>query len=217
MSGDGTNPAPDLPFAPAAERNKRPILDALRGRLPDRGRLLEIGAGTGQHAVFLAAHFPALEWLPTEVPEQLPGLRARVAAEGPANLLAPRGLDVCDTTWPQGPFEAVYSANTAHIMPWAAVLSMLEGVGRCLAPGGVFLLYGPFMIDGRHNAPSNEAFHRALRAEDPRRGLRDLAALESAAAHHHLRLEERAAVPTNNFLLLFRREARHSNDGSATT
>lgn len=193
-----------LPFAPAAERNAAPILEALRGRLPAGGRVLEIGAGTGQHAVAFTAALPGLRWLPTDLAPALPGLAARVHVEGGSGIEPPRVLDVRSEDWPAGPFDAVYTANTAHIMPWSAVLATLKGVAGVLSPGGLYLVYGPFRRDGRHTADSNARFDAALRDRDPSQGVRDLEALERAAVRHQLVLEEVVALPANNLLAVFR-------------
>lgn len=193
-----------LPFAPAAERNAAPILEALRGRLPAGGRVLEIGAGTGQHAVAFTAALPGLRWLPTDLAPALPGLAARVQVEGGSGIEPPRVLDVRSEDWPAGPFDAVYTANTAHIMPWSAVLATLKGVAGVLSPGGLYLVYGPFRRDGRHTADSNARFDAALRDRDPSQGVRDLEALERAAVRHQLVLEEVVALPANNLLAVFR-------------
>jgi len=195
---------PGLPWCAASQRNRVPILAALRPRLVRVGRLLEIGAGSGQHAVYLARAFPGLQWLPTDRREVLPGLQGRIDAEGPANLQPARALDVLLDPWPQGPFDAAYSANTAHIMPWPAVCATLAGLGRCLAPDAQFFLYGPFNVGGDYTAPSNRAFDVDLRARDPSMGLRDVDALETEAARHQLILEERVTMPANNLLLVFR-------------
>lgn len=192
-----------LPFSPASERNRGPILEALLPRMPACGRLLEIGAGSGQHAVYMAPHFPHLEWLATERSEALPGLAARLDLEGAPNLAPPRSLDVLAGPWPEGPFEAAYSANTAHIMSWEGVCAMIAGVGARLVPGGALFLYGPFNRGGSFTAPSNQAFDRDLRRRDPQMGLRDLEALEALAANHHLQRVEIIDMPANNFLLHF--------------
>ena len=194
-----------LPFVPASERNRQPILDALRPRLPAGGTLLEIGAGTGQHAVFMAPRVHPLNWLPTDRPEVLPSLVLRVHAEPSPNLLPPIALDVCTGPWPAGPFSAAYAANIAHIMPWSALLATLDGLDRCLPPGARFHLYGPFRVAGQFTSAGNRAFDRSLRARDPAMGLRDLEALESAAADHHFLLDECIEMPANNLLLALRR------------
>lgn len=195
----------DLPFAPASERNKRPILAALRGVLPARGRLLEIGAGTGQHAVFLAPRFPELSWQTSERRHELAGLAARVELEGRGRLPPPVELDVLAGPWPGRAFEAVYSANTAHIMPWPAVRAMFAGAAGVLARGGVFCLYGPFNVDGACTAPSNAEFDRQLRARDPAMGLRDRGELAGLAAQNGMEQQQCIGMPANNLLLVYRR------------
>ncbi len=195
-----------LPFSSAAERNREPILAQLKQSLPAAGRLLEIGSGSGQHAVWFAAHFPDLEWQASETAENLPGLRARIRIEGGPNLPEPLQLDVLEDPWPQTAYTAAFSANTAHYIPWPAVTAMFEGLGTCLLPGAVFCLYGPFNIDNAYTAASNERFDGWLRATDPRRGIRDLAAIGKLAKACNMRLEERFAMPANNFLLEFRKQ-----------
>jgi hypothetical protein len=200
------NEASNLPFSPACERNRQPILDAMRPRLPSSGNLLEIGSGTGQHAVFMAPRLPGLVWQPSDHPDALPGLQLRLRAEASPNVLPAISLDVMHDPWPAQPMQAVYAANVSHIMSWAAVLAMLEGVGASLEPGGCFFLYGPFVLAGQPTAPSNLQFHESLRQRDPDMGLRELAALESAANRHHLLLEEQLQMPANNLLLVWRKQ-----------
>ncbi len=195
----------ELPFAPASERNKHPILERLLELLPAQGRLLEIGAGTGQHAVYFAPRFPGLQWQTSDRAVELPGLTARLAREGSPNLLPPLELDVLQDRWPEHVYAAAYAANTAHIMAWPAVCAMFSGIGRVLAAGAPFCLYGPFNRDGAFTAPSNEEFDRQLRARDPHMGLRDVAALETLAEGHQMMLERSIEMPTNNQLLVFRR------------
>lgn len=197
----------ELPFAPASERNKQPILDYLLELLPARGRLLELGAGTGQHAVYFAPRFPGLEWQTSECASEIPGLAARLEREGWPNLPPPLELDVLRDQWPRGPFAAAYSANTAHIMGWDAVCAMFAGVGSLLVHGGRFCLYGPFNRNGEFTAPSNEKFHQRLQAGDASMGLRDTAALETLAGDHQMILEQDIEMPANNRILVFRRTA----------
>ena len=193
-----------LPFSDSCERNKEPILDVLKEILPARGRILEIGSCTGQHLVFFAPHFPHMQWQPSDCPEYLEGLFARLEFEGGANTLPPIELDVFGP-WPDQVFDAVYSANTAHIMSWDAVCAMFAGLENHLAPGSVFCLYGPFNQAGRFTSESNEVFDRHLRARSAHMGLRDLEALESLAKRHHMHLESQHPLPANNQLLVFRK------------
>ena len=191
-----------LPFSAASERNKSPILEALRQVLPARGDVLEVGSGTGQHVVHFAACLPQLYWQPSDRCEYLPDLERRVQLEGGANVRPPIRLDVLDQ-WPEERFAAIYSANTAHIMSWPAVCAMFEGVSRHLEPGGVFCLYGPFNQGGRFTAPSNAAFDAQLRKENPVMGIRGIEDLESLAGGLQLQLDRRFQMPANNQLLVF--------------
>lgn len=193
-----------LPFSEACERNKEPILKALRFWLPATGTVLEIGSGTGQHVVHFAGEIPGLTWQPTDMEETLPGLVRRIEAEGSANILAPAALDVRSRHWPRGPFAAIYSANTAHIMAWSSVARMFEGVARVLAPGGCFFLYGPFSDGGRHNARSNAEFDQQLRTADPSQGIRDSVRVRFLAADFGLLAEGDLTLPANNRILIFR-------------
>ena len=195
-----------LPFSPASERNREPILAAMAPRLAEAGRLLEIGAGTGQHAVFMASALRGWQWLPTDRAAVLDTLGQRLHAEATENVATARALDVLSDTWPEGPFDAAYSANTAHIMSWEAVCAMLAGVARVLRSGGRFFLYGPFNVGGQFTAPSNRTFDTSLRRRDPAMGLRDLEALESEAGRHQMILTEHVAMPANNALLVFDKE-----------
>jgi cyclopropane fatty-acyl-phospholipid synthase-like methyltransferase len=194
-----------LPASPAAERNKQPILEQLQRLLPDTARVLEIGSGWGQHGAYFTSEMPGWTWQPSEQPAELEMVSRRVARARVPGFLPPVALDVMAGAWPAGDFEAVYSANTAHIMPWEGVAAMLGGVSRCLASGGLLVLYGPFNVDGRFTSPSNEAFDRELRARDPAMGIRDMGVLESTARKHHLILSERITMPANNFMLVFAR------------
>jgi SAM-dependent methyltransferase len=193
-----------LPFSDACERNKGPILDVLREILPERGRVLEIGSGTGQHIVFFAKEFPGLEWQASDCKEYLPGLSARLSQEGGENTLPAIELDVL-ATWPNRVFDVVYSANTAHIMGWNAVCAMFAGLESHLDPDGMFCLYGPFNHGGSFTSPSNELFDHQLRSRSAEMGLRDIKALESLASSHMISLKSQHAMPANNRILVFRR------------
>lgn len=192
--------------APAAERNRGPILEVLRRVLPPRGSVLEIASGAGQHVAFFAASLPGLRWQPSERdPSTFPSIRAWVEHEGATNVEPPIVLDVCMDPWPVSTFDAIFSANLLHIAPWEACLGLVRGAGRHLVPGGLLLLYGPFKIGGRHTAPSNEAFDRDLRSRDPAWGVRDVDQVSAAAAPHGLVLEEPVPMPANNQTLVYRR------------
>lgn len=200
--------APDLPHSPAAERNKAPILAQLQTLLPAQARVLEIAAGTGQHAAAFAAAQPGWTWQPTDGDAaSLPAIAARCAAL--PNVLPPLHLDVL-RPWPAlpaalQPLDAVMCANMLHISPWATCAALLQGAAAHLSPHGLLLLYGPYLEDDRPTAPSNLAFDTDLKARDPAWGLRRLADVADTARAAGLRLAQRIDMPANNLMLVFRR------------
>jgi len=196
-----------LPSSAASDRNKQPILEQLRHLMPADALVLEIGSGWGQHAVYFCGAMPGLSWQPSDRREELPVLKQRLDQQGSPGVRTPVALDVLKDCWPEGEFDAAFSANTAHIMSWLGVCATVEGVSACLVTGGLFFLYGPFNIGGCFTAPSNEAFDCGLRARNPEMGIRDLEALESLANNHQMNLRERIAMPANNFLLVFEKLA----------
>ena len=190
---------------PAAERNRDPILAQLRNILPERGLVLELGSGTGQHTAHFASALPTLHFQPSDVDDShFNSVRAWCA--GLPNVQPPVLLDACAAQWPIAQAEAVYNANTIHIAPWEVCLGVLSGVAGCLAEGGPFVLYGPFRIDGAHTSKSNEEFDQSLRARNPTWGVRDLEAVQEAADAQGLRFERRTQMPANNQLLVFRKD-----------
>jgi SAM-dependent methyltransferase len=203
-----------LPCSEASERNKGPILATLKSVLVERGCVLEIGAGTGQHAVHFARHLPHLTWQPTELVEWLETLAERVRAEGTANLRAPLALDVNASVWPVESADAVYSANTLHIMAWSEIEAMFRGVGRVLAPRGQLVIYGPFRFDGAYTSASNAEFDAYLCRRDPSSGIRDFEAVDALAAAEGLELAANYAMPANNQLLVWRRARSSTEPGT---
>jgi cyclopropane fatty-acyl-phospholipid synthase-like methyltransferase len=194
-----------LPFSEACERNKGPILEVLRVAFADRAQVLEIGSGTGQHAVHFAAHLTHLAWHPTEQLAYLADLASRVRIEGTRNLRPPTVLDVKQSVWPLRSVDAVYSANTLHIMGWTEVEAMFRGVDAVLSAQGTVCVYGPFRYDGAYTSESNRDFDRMLRERDPLSGLRDVKELCALAERHALRLRVDHDLPANNRLLEFGR------------
>lgn len=198
----------ERPYAEACEQNKRPILAVLREQLAAPGLVLEIGSGTGQHAVFFSAELPHLVWQPSDVAANLPGIRAWIAACPAPNLRDPLVLEVTQDAWPVEAADYAFSANTAHIMSERQVRAMLAGLGRILRPGGRFCLYGPFAYHGRHTAPSNAAFDASLRARDPDSGVRDVDDLARWAQAAGLVLAADYEMPVNNRTLVWEKRGR---------
>jgi cyclopropane fatty-acyl-phospholipid synthase-like methyltransferase len=196
-----------LVTAEACERNKVPILEVLRTEFAATRSVLEIGSGTGQHAVHFAAHLPHLSWQPSEVAALLPALAERVRLEGSPNLRLPIALDVRATPWPHAEADAIFSANTLHIMGWDEVEDFFRGVGAALGPGGVLCVYGPFNYQGRYTSASNAQFDAWLKTRDPHSALRDFEAVNARAAAQQLVLAADHAMPANNRTLVWRRPA----------
>ena len=191
-------------FSDPYERNRDPILAVLRRVFADRRAVLEIGSGTGQHAAYFAPALAHLSWQPSDVAENLPSIRAwREEAQTP-RLLEPIELDV-DRPFPALEADAVFTANTLHIVSWPQVERMVAGIGASLPAGGVLAIYGPFNYGGRYTAPSNAEFDAWLRGREPKSGLRDAEAVIALAKRHGLVLEEDNAMPANNHLLVFRK------------
>jgi cyclopropane fatty-acyl-phospholipid synthase-like methyltransferase len=193
------------PFAEACEKNRAPILEVLRVELAGKTRLLEIGSGTGQHAVYLAPEFPALLWQTSDVAEAHAGIRAWLADAGLANVLPPLTLDVCKDDWPTERYDAVFSSNTAHWMSWPEVECLFSGVGKALQTGGVFCLYGAFNYGGTFTSESNARFDRWLRARDPSSGIRDFEAVDELARRAGMTLANDHEMPANNRMLVWHR------------
>ncbi len=204
---DPTAPAPDgARSSPAAARNAAAILEVLKAVLPPRGEVLEIAAGTGQHAAAFAAALPGLTWRPTDVSDEALDSIAAWRRHGPPNLAAPAQLDVGDAAaWPAAPVDAIVAINLVHISPWCATEALLQGAARVLPRGGLLFLYGPFREAGQPLAESNAVFDESLKARDPAWGLREVEAVAAEAAGHGLALTLRKPMPANNLSLLFRR------------
>jgi len=191
------------PYSESCEQNRAPILDVLRTELADRSRLLEIGSGTGQHAVYFAPTFPQLLWQTSDVGTAHAGIQAWLNEAALENVLPPLALDVRRNAWPTQSYDAVYSANTAHIMAWPDVECLFAGVGEVLEPGGVFCLYGPFNYQGRYTSDSNVRFDAWLKARDPASGIRDFEALQVLAEKAGMRLKADYEMPANNRTLVW--------------
>jgi SAM-dependent methyltransferase len=192
--------------APAAERNRQPILEVLARVLPLSGEILEIASGTGQHAAYFAAALPWLVWQPSERDEDaFASIAAWAAADKLENVRAPLRIDVTQEPWPVARVAGIFSANLIHIAPWDVCLALFRGAERHLLPDGVLVMYGPYRIGGQHTAPSNAAFDLDLRSRNAAWGVRDLEAVVETAPGHQLELRQRVAMPANNQTLVFRR------------
>jgi hypothetical protein len=208
----------DKPFAPACERNRGPILEVLRGCFGDRRQALEIGSGTGQHAVHFAAAMPWLSWQCGDLPERLPGIRTWLDEAALPNTPPPVPLDLSDPGWPrvlasagdpgadgQARFDAVFSANVLHIVAWPLIEAMFSGLDTLLAGDAMAAVYGPFNYAGEFTSDSNREFDGWLKARDPRSGIRDFEAVDALARAIGLRLVDDVAMPANNRMLVWRR------------
>ena len=193
------------PFVPAADRNKDPILTVLARILGSVERVLEIGSGTGQHAVHFAAKLPHLTWQPSELPASQEAIRSWVEEARLPNLKLPIVLDVDQMPWPKIEAGAVYSANTVHYMPEASVSSMFQEISKLLPRYGLFCLYGPFNYDGEFVSEGNRQLDVWLKSQDPRYGIRDFEALKNLATDLDMTLLEDCAMPANNRLLVWER------------
>ncbi len=200
------------PFAPPTGRNCQPILDVLRNEFRHANSVLEIGSGTGQHAVLFAAELGHLVWQTSDLDENHEGIRAWLTDAALPNLRAPLSLDVRTAALGGTVYDAAFSANTAHIMSIAAVEEMFALVADALQNGGVFCLYGPFRQDGEFNTNSNSDFHKSLRSQDSAMGIRHLEDLDQFAATGGMRRERLYAMPANNLIVVWQKSGESQND-----
>ena len=190
--------------APATGRNREPIATVLAELLPERGLVLELASGSGEHAAFFAARFPALQWQPSDPdPDALASITDWCA--GVPNVLPPLALDASAEAWPIDTADAILCVNMVHISPWDAAVGLFAGAGRILASGAPLLLYGPFIEPDQETAASNLAFDQSLKQRNPEWGLRNTADLDALAADHGLRRTACHAMPANNLVLVYRR------------
>jgi len=194
------------PFCQPSENNKRAILDVLQQVFDDRSQVLEIGSGTGQHAVFFASELSHLSWQPTDRLDKLAGIALWMEEFMSSNLLRPLELDVRQEIWPVG-FDAVFSANTLHIMPWELVQKMLSNVGALLPLEGKLALYGPFNYGGDYTSEGNRNFDRQLKSSNPLQGIRNFEAVDNCAQRSGLELIDDFTMPLNNRLLVWSKQA----------
>lgn len=196
---------PDPHYAAASIRNSEPILGVLCDELKNCRRLLEIGTGTGHHAVTFAAAFPNISWQTSDLEESHAGIRSSIHAAGISNVLPPLLVDVRNAKLPHDAFDVVYSSNTAHIMSLSAVEKMLPLIGHVLENDGLFCYYGPFKRNGQFSTPSNAGFDGSLRSRDANMGIRDLETLDELASLARLQRQRVYAMPANNLFVVWRK------------
>lgn len=194
----------DKPFSPACERNQDAILAVLRQYFVDRTQVLEIGSGTGQHAVHFARALPRLVWQTSDVPENLVGIRQWLAEAGLPNTPEPLSFDINGAP-PEGEFDAVFSANTLHIMDWREVQRMFATLPRLMLGQALVTVYGPFNYNGEFTSASNAAFDASLRIGHPQRGIREFKAVDALARAAGLALVDDRAMPANNRCITWQR------------
>jgi SAM-dependent methyltransferase len=193
-----------FPHSAACERNKGPILEILREAFAGCTSILEIGSGTGQHAVHFATEMPWLVWQPSDRADEMPGLRKRIVNEGPKNLRAPVELEVTQPPWDVRRMDGVFTANTLHIMSWLQVEAFFANLPVILKPGAVLVIYGPFRYAGAYTSESNASFDKMLHARDPASGIRDFEAVDALARGIGLTLQADHRMPANNQMLVWK-------------
>jgi cyclopropane fatty-acyl-phospholipid synthase-like methyltransferase len=194
------------PYSPACDNNRVPILEVIAPLLAQADSVFEIGSGTGQHAAWFAAHLPHLTWYTSDTPEHHAGIQLWLEEAEVTNARPPLALDVVRDAWPEVKVDAVFSANTAHIMHWREVTAMFAGAGAMLHPGGRFLLYGPFNFDNEYTSDSNRRFDAMLRQRDPGSGIRDFEDLDGLAIDAGMTFAQAYSMPANNHLLSWIRQ-----------
>lgn len=199
------NPSSGKPFAPSCERNREPILDILRDAFVDRGSVFEIGSGTGQHAVHFAAALPCLEWQASERGEYVDVVQSWLDDAALTNTPPPIVFDVGQDDWPKARYDAIFTANTLHIMAWPEVERLFARLPEIMSDDCVLVIYGPFNIDGRYTSESNAAFDGWLHERGAHMAIRDLAAVDALAATAGLQRIALHPMPANNFCVIWKR------------
>jgi len=194
------------PFSESSEQNKHVILSVIEKLYSEPGTVLEIGSGTGQHAVFFAEHLPHVYWQTTDLEENLSGIQAWLDDSSLENLPAPLSLDVNQTDWPISHTDYIFSANTVHIMSWDSVVSLFKLLGSVLKKQGLFVLYGPFNYHGAYTSESNANFDQWLKQRDPLSGIREFSELNKLARQFGMSLLEDIEMPVNNRILVWQKQ-----------
>ena len=190
------------PFSQACENNKDPILSVLKRVFDSPCEVLEIGSGTGQHAVYFATHLPHVSWQPSDLAIYLPGINSWLDEARLENIKSPMALDINHKPWPVSDIEAVFTANTLHIMSWESVQVFIQTLGEVMQAGAKFCCYGPFNVGGTYTSESNARFDIWLKEQDSLSAIRDLEAVVSLANDAGIKLLENIGMPANNKLLV---------------
>ena len=198
------------PYAESSEVNKVPILAVLWEIFAEHKRVLEIASGTGQHAVYFGRELPHLIWQPSELAQHLPGIQAWLDEAQLPNVLAPLAIDVNDACWPVAKVDAIFNANTVHIISWPEVERLFAHIARVIEPGGCVCLYGPYNYGGKFTSESNARFDTWLKSRDPNSGVRDFEAVNQLASSHDLELLHDIGMPSNNRILVWRAKKNKS-------
>lgn len=192
------------PFAPACERNQQPIANVLKHAFRHVKHVLEIGSGTGQHAVFFASEMPWLQWQPTDVENNIAGIQAWVDDAALPNLLSPLVLDV-NNNWPESRYDALFTANSLHIMSWNSVKKFMQNAAQLLDLNGYLVIYGPFNYGGNYTSASNAQFDQWLKQQSADSAIRNFEDIQESAEHYALKLSEDIEMPANNRILLWKK------------
>ncbi|MEN8205691.1 MAG: DUF938 domain-containing protein [Pseudomonadota bacterium] len=192
-------------YSQACDENRDPILGIIREAFADAHHILEIGSGTGQHAVYFARQLPHLTWQPSDLPENLASINAWRDEAGLEHIFPPLDLNVTAATWPDGEYDGLFTANTTHIMSWEAVQCMFSGIGNLLQTDARCCVYGPFNYGGDFSSDSNRHFDTWLKDRDPDSGIRDFEALAELATVNGFELEADNEMPVNNHLLVWKK------------
>ena len=195
----------EKPFAEACERNSQPILEVIKPGLSNASSLIEIGSGTGQHAVYFSKELPHLTWQTTDCAVNHSGIEQWIKDSGLKNVRSPLALNVLEDSWPEENYDAAFSANTAHIMPWEAVVATFEGLSRILNHQAKYYLYGPFNYNGQYTSESNARFDVWLKSQAAHQAIRDFDKVLELAQLNGFKLEEDVEMPANNRILIWRK------------
>ena len=196
----------EKPYSPACERNSGPILEVMKQYITRNDqRLLEIGSGTGQHAVYLAPEFPFLEWHPTDVSANLNGMKLWFKEAGIKNIQMPVRVEIGKDDFPKLKFDIIFTANTFHIMHWKECKTLMKQMGHRLREGSRVMIYGPFKYGGEFTSPSNEEFDKSLKERDPLSGIRSFEDVNNSMAKNGFELLNDFDMPANNQMLVYSR------------